>query len=132
MEIKVNEQTQRFYLAFEKWEPVVGHEIKVGKYRFCAIPLSECINISEVTSGANVVNIPMSFETTMITASKEGAMKFFEKVGERLKRKIESKKDFDEQLEKMKKTAFKRLGKMPPIENVDTDWIFDEVSDVLH
>lgn len=30
MEIKVNEQTQRFSLAFDKWIPAVGHEIKVG------------------------------------------------------------------------------------------------------
>lgn len=132
MEIKVKEQTQRFYLAFEKWEPVVGHEIKVGEYRFCAIPLSKGINISEVTSGSKIISIPMSIELMLVTATKEGTMQFLEKFGERLKRKIESIKDFDEQLEKMKKMAFDRLGEMPPIENVDTDWIFDEGSEVLH
>ncbi|PEU07176.1 hypothetical protein CN525_26765, partial [Bacillus sp. AFS014408] len=76
------EQSQRFYLAFEKWESAVGHEIKVGQYRFCAIPLSESINISEVTSGVNAINIPMSLEIRMVTATKEETMKFFEKVGE--------------------------------------------------
>lgn len=132
MQIKVNEQTQRFYLAFDQWEPAVGHEMKVGKYRFCAIPLNDGINISEVTSGANVINIPLSLELRIVTATKEGTMQFLEKFGERIKQKIESIKDFDEQLEKMKKTAFERLGEMPRIENVDTDWIFDEVSDIVH
>ncbi|MGG3652556.1 hypothetical protein ABES36_14125 [Bacillus pseudomycoides] len=132
MEIKVNEQTQRFYLAFEKWEPAVGHEIKIGQYSFCAIPLSKSIDISEVTSGAKIISIPMSLELMMVTATKEGTMQFLKKFGERLKRKIGSIKDFDEQLKKMQKTAFDRLGVMPPIENVDTDWIFDEESEVVH
>lgn len=39
MDITVNEQTQQFYLALKKWFPVMGHEIKVGKYRFSAIPI---------------------------------------------------------------------------------------------
>lgn len=132
MEIKVNEQSQRFYLAFEKWESAVGHEIKVGKYRFCAIPLSGCINISEVTSGAEVISIPMSLGVKILTRTKEGTMSFFEKVGERLKQKIENKKDFDEQLNKIKNIAFERLGEMPPIENVDIDQILKKASDVLH
>lgn len=132
MEIKVNEQTQRFYLAFEKWEAVVGHEIKIGEYRFCAIPLSKSINISEVTSGANIISFPLSLELWMATATKEGTMQFLKKFGERLKQKIEGIKDFDEQLEKMRKISLDRLGKMPPIEDVDTDWIFDEESEIVH
>ncbi|HGO9433320.1 TPA: hypothetical protein ACLBZ7_004295 [Bacillus cereus] len=132
MEIKVNEQTQRFYLAFEKWEAAVGHEIKVGKYRFCAIPLSKSINISEVTSGVSIMSIPMSLELRIITATKEGTMQFFQKFGKSLKQKIEGIQDFDEQLEKMKKMVFDRLGKRPPIEDVDTDWIFEEESEVVH
>ncbi|PEF32976.1 hypothetical protein [Bacillus wiedmannii] len=132
MEIKVNEQTQRFYLAFEKWEPAVGHEIRIGQYRFCAIPLSKSIDISEVTSGAKIISIPMSLELMTITATKEGTMQFLKKFGERLKLKIESMKDFDKQLGKMKKRSLDLLGEMPPIENVDTDWIFDEGNEVLH
>ncbi|MDF9626831.1 hypothetical protein P5775_29555 [Bacillus cereus] len=132
MEIKVNEQTQRFYLAFDEWVPAVGHEIKVGQYRFCAIPSSKFINISEVTSGVKIINIPLSIELIMVTATKEGTMQFLEKFGESLKRKIESMKDFDEQLAQMKKRSLDLLGEMPSIEDVDTDWIFDEVSNVLH
>lgn len=132
MEVKVNEQTQRFHLAFEEWTPAVGHEIKVGKYSFCAIPLSKSINISEVTSGANIINIPLSLELKIVTATKEGTMQFFKKFGESLKQKIEGMKDFDEQLAQMKKKSLDLLGERPPIEDVDTDWIFDEESEVVH
>ncbi|OWT50538.1 hypothetical protein [Bacillus sp. K2I17] len=132
MEIKVNEQTQRFYLAFEKWEAVVGHEIKIGKYRFCAIPLSKSINISEVTSGVHAITIPIDLGIWMATSTKEDTMKFLEKAGEGLKRIIEKQSNFNELLTKQKKVAFERLGEMPPIEDVDTDWITAEISDVTH
>ncbi|MED4399829.1 hypothetical protein [Metabacillus fastidiosus] len=121
MKITVNEQPQRFYLAFDKWEAAVGHEITVGEYRFCAIPLSKTVNISEVTSGAKVLDIPISFEMMMVTATKEGSMEFFKKIGKRLEQAIIRKNDFDQQLTKMKETAFERLGEMPPIETVEID-----------
>ncbi|QDZ77751.1 hypothetical protein D0437_27635 [Bacillus cereus] len=126
MEIKVNEQTQRFYLAVEEWEPVVGHEIKVGLYRFCTIPLREEMNISEVTSGAKMLCIPMSIELMWVTTTKEETVQFFEQLGEHLKRKIERAKDFEERFKNMQQTTWDRLGEMPPIENVDTDWRFEE------
>ncbi|MEH7355105.1 hypothetical protein V7150_16225 [Neobacillus drentensis] len=132
MEISVNEQPQQFYLAFDKWRSAVGHQIKVGKYSFCAIPLSECINVSEVTSGVKVIAIPMNVEILMLTESKEGSIKFFNKIGESLKRIIGSTDNFESQLEEMRKTAFERLGKMPPIENVDIDMIMVNINDVLN
>ncbi|WP_151035568.1 hypothetical protein [Bacillus wiedmannii] len=132
MKIKVNKQTQRFYLAFEKWEPVVGHEIRVGEYRFCAIPLSKSINISEVTSGVHAISIPIDSLVWMATSTKKDTMKFLEKAGEVLKRIIEKQSNFDELLTKNKKIAFERLGKMPPIEDVDTDWMFEEESETVH
>lgn len=132
MKITVNKQTHRFFLALEKWEPVVGHEIKVGDYRFCAIPLKEVINISEVTSGCKVLNIPISFEIMMVTASKEQSLKYLEKVGKQLEKFIEKTSDFDKHLEKMKNIAFDRLGEMPPIENVDTEWVFEDGSELLN
>lgn len=119
VEITVNKQAQRFYLAFDKWRSAVGHEIKVGDYRFCAIPLSRTINISEITSGAKVYSIPISFEILLETATKEGSLNFFKKVGASIKRIIESTENFDEQLVNMKKTAFERLGEMPSIEKID-------------
>ncbi|MFF2531304.1 hypothetical protein ACFVS2_20590 [Brevibacillus sp. NPDC058079] len=132
MEITVNEQAQRFYLAFDKWKPAIGHEITVGKYRFCAIPLKENVNVSEVTSGTKIFNIPMNSEIVMLTESKESSIKFLYKIGESLKRIVERTDNLDAHLDEMKKSAFERLGKMPPIENFDTDWILDDVSDVLH
>ncbi|MCU5196477.1 hypothetical protein OCE52_16870 [Bacillus mobilis] len=132
MEIKVNEQTQRFYLAVDEWVPAVGHEIKVGKYRFSAIPLDESINISEVTSGVRAINVPMTVETWELTSTKEGTMKFLEKIGERLKQIIGKQINFDEHLEKQRKIAVERLGEMPPIEDVDTDWMFEEESETVH
>ncbi|MHB0801121.1 hypothetical protein PVK73_15900 [Bacillus thuringiensis] len=54
------------------------------------------------------------------------------KIKAKFKGKIEGIQDFDEQLEKMQKMAFNRLGKRPPIEDIDTDWIFEEESEVVH
>lgn len=132
MEIKVNEQAQRFYLAFDEWVPAVGHEIKVGKYRFFAIPLSKSINISEVTSGVHAISIPIDSRIWMATSTKEDTIRFLEKAGEGLKRILEKQSNLDELLAKQKKVAFDRLGKMPPIEDVDTDWITADISDVTH
>lgn len=119
MKVTVNEQAQRFYLAFDKWESVVGHEIKVGEFQFCAIPLSGRINISEVTSGMKIFDIPLDFGTMVVTATKEGSLEFFEHVGNRIKKIIERTINFDEQLEKKKEISILRLGEMPAIENVD-------------
>ncbi|MBG9611695.1 hypothetical protein [Bacillus cereus] len=132
MEIKVNEQFQRFHLAFDKWVPAVGHEIQVGKYRFCAIPVRDAIYVSEVTSGVKAISVPINLRVWMLISTQEETLKFLEKVGEHLKRLIEERGNFDELLETQKKTAFERLGKMPPIEDVDTDWLIAERSDVIH
>ncbi|MBB6601804.1 hypothetical protein HW432_05855 [Bacillus pumilus] len=132
MKITVNEQPQRFYLATEKlWKPMVGHEIRVGKYRFCAIPMDGHINITEVTSGLQIVEIPMSLGIMTETVTKEGAISWLYKVGESLV-KIVKTKDYDKQLEKMKKMAIEKLGDMPSIEDVDMDWIFEDESGVLN
>ncbi|WP_257143244.1 hypothetical protein [Bacillus cereus] len=111
---------------------VVRHEIKVGKYRFCVIPLSDGINVSKVTSGAKVLSIPMSSGVKILTITKEDTMNFFEIVGEHLKDKIDRKRNFDELLEKARITACERLRKMPPIENVDMDGLLDKGSGVVH
>ncbi|MEK4096920.1 MULTISPECIES: hypothetical protein [Bacillus] len=132
MEIKVNEQAQRFYLAFDEWVPAVGHEIKVGKYRFCAIQLSDSINISEVTSGIHAISIPIDSRILMATSTKEDTMRVLAKAGEGLRRILERQSNLDESLAKKKKIAFERLGEMPPIEDVDTDWITADISDVTH
>lgn len=103
MEIKVNEQAQRFYLAFDEWVPAVGHEIKVGKYRFCAIQLSDSINISEVTSGIHAISIPIDSRILMATSTKEDTMRVLAKAGEGLRRILERQSNLDESLAKRKR-----------------------------
>ena len=56
-----------------------------------------------MTSGSKIISIPMSIELMLVTATKEGTIQFLEKFGERLKWKIESIKNLDEQLKKMQK-----------------------------
>ncbi|MCA1066095.1 hypothetical protein QTG56_25605 (plasmid) [Rossellomorea sp. AcN35-11] len=131
MKISVNEQTQTFYIAGSEWVPTVGHEIRVGDYRFCALPLESGINISEVTSGMRVLNLPLTEEVHALTETKEGSMIYFLKVGEGIKKLIEEMSDFDEHLSKMVKKSVEKLGKIPPIEDYDSDWIYAEQSDVL-
>lgn len=131
MNIKVNEQAQQFYLALKQWEPVIGHEIKVGDYRFCAIPIGNRINISEVTTGARLFDIPVDFTILIITVTKEDTIRFLYTVGESIKRILDKRPDFDHMLTEMKTTAFERLGVMPPIEDVDIDWIFEDQSKFL-
>ncbi|KAB2420477.1 MULTISPECIES: hypothetical protein [Bacillus cereus group] len=132
MGIKVNEKTQRFSLASDEWIPAVGHEIKVGQYRFCAIPLSDSINVSEVTSGVMAISVLINLNIRMLTRTKEDIMRGLEKVGEQLILIMEERGNFDELLIKQKQIAFERLGEMPSIENVDKDWIFEEESEVVH
>ncbi|MFE4523435.1 hypothetical protein ACFRCQ_15200 [Cytobacillus firmus] len=132
MDITVNQQAQQFYLALEKWAPVMGHEIKIGEYRFCAIPIGNRINISEVTTGARLFNIPVDLTIHLITETKEDTIKFLYEVGESIKRVLDKQADFDGMLSEMKKTAFERLGEMPPIEDVETEWIFEDQSEVLN
>lgn len=126
LKITVNEKPQRFYLALDKWVDVIGHEIKVGKYRFCAIPLNNRINVSEITTGTRLFNIPVDLTIHLITGTKEDSIQFFYKVGESIKRVINKQDDFEKMLAEMKKTVNDRLGKMPEIEDVDIDLIYHE------
>ena len=119
MEVNVSNQTKKFWLALEKWEPVVGHEISIGEYKFCAIPLSNRINVSEVTTGAKFFELPIDPSIHLLTESKESAIKFFYTVGETIKRIIDKQENFDKMLSDMKKVSHERLGEMPPIEDIE-------------
>ena len=120
MEIKVNEQPQQFYLALpDKWVPAAGHEIKVGDYRFCAIPIGNHINVSEITTGAKLMNIPVNFIIDLMTETKEGTIDFCCQIGESIKRIIEKHDDFDGMLAEVKGIAIDRLGEMPKIESFE-------------
>lgn len=118
MEIQVNDQPQRFYLALDYWAPVVGHEISIGKYRFCAIPMSKEINVSEVTSGNKVISIPIDNKFMGITGNKENTLLFFESIGRVLAKKLITYPGFKEKLEEGRLNTIAKLGPMPPIQNV--------------
>lgn len=121
MKITVNEQPQQFYLAFKEWTPAVGHGIKVGNYQFCAIPTKDVIIVSEVTTGANVMNIPLDLVTRFMTVTKESTIDYFYIVGERIKKILEKQSDFDGMLAEMQKITYELLGDMPEIKNIELE-----------
>ncbi|HHI3604953.1 TPA: hypothetical protein QCU10_001472 [Bacillus anthracis] len=136
MEIKVNEQAQKFHLATNQgnWQQAIGHEIQVGKYRFCAIPIGNHINVSEVTTGIRAINVHITQEVWDETRTKEGTVKHLYKVGKRMEEVINKvgSSNLDKLIEDSKKNNLEKIGEMPPIEDVDMDWMSDEVSDVTH
>ncbi|KXZ21105.1 hypothetical protein AXI59_00705 [Bacillus nakamurai] len=131
MKITVDEQLKKFYLAFINksnpkdchWVPAVGHEIQVGKYRFCAIPAFDHINVSEVTTGLQFLKVPMTPKIYQMTSNKEDTLKLFESVGEDLIRIINkhSTAVIDKSLIEQRKDIFNMLGEMPPIEVFDME-----------
>ena len=135
MEIKVNEQAQKFHLATAtNWESLIGHEIQVGKYRFSAVPVADQINVSEVTTGFKAISLPMTQDVLIQTSTKEDTMKFLYKVGKRMESIVNKvgSSYLDNLIEDSRKLNLERIGEMPPIEDVDTDWITAEFSDVTH
>ncbi|CCW08661.1 MULTISPECIES: hypothetical protein [Bacillus] len=133
MEIKINEQSQKFHLATtEGYVHGIGHGIQVGKYKFCAIPIEKNINISEVTTGVKVINVPITIDIFIQTSTKEDAKKFLVKGGEMVKRIISKAENIDTLIEDAKKSIVESFGEIPQPEDVDTDWIFADISDVKH
>ncbi|PEF68717.1 hypothetical protein [Bacillus cereus] len=133
MEIKINEQSQKFHLATtEGYVHGIGHGIQVGKYKFCAIPIGKNINISEITTGVKVINVPITIDIFIQTSTKEDAKKFLVKVGEMVKRIISKAENIDTLIEDAKKSIVESFGEIPQPEDVDTDWIFADISDVKH
>ncbi|AZJ20700.1 hypothetical protein CT694_13850 [Bacillus wiedmannii bv. thuringiensis] len=133
MGIKINEQLQKFHLATtEGYVHGIGHGIQVGKYKFCAIPIGKNINISEVTTGVKVINVPITIDIFIQTSTKEDAKKFLVKVGEMVKRIISKAENIDILIEDAKKSIVESFGEIPQPEDVDTDWIFADISDVKH
>lgn len=119
MNITVNEKLQYFYLALsDRYTRKAGHEINVGKYRFCALPLNDSINISEVTTGAKVVDVSVDFTTSSLLKTKEDTIKFLHQIGESISQIIEEQGNFDEVLENMQEKIIDRLGEKPEIKDV--------------
>lgn len=126
MKISVSDETKKFYLAFREWREGVGHEISVGKYRFSAVPTSGGIIISEVTSGAKFMNLPLNPYVMLRTSTKKDAVEYLSEVGEGIRELLLSAPDVDELLEKTRLDTVRRLGPMPEIETFDSDWMFEK------
>ncbi|MGW7627273.1 hypothetical protein ACQW00_21025, partial [Bacillus subtilis] len=81
------------------------------------------INVSEVTTGLQVLKIPMTSKIYQMTIDKEDTLKFFESVGKDLIKIINkhSTAVFDKCLMEQRKHMFSRLGEMPPVEVYDME-----------
>ncbi|HHX9918361.1 TPA: hypothetical protein ACVTHL_005444 [Bacillus cereus] len=143
MEIKVNEQAQKFHLATNQgnWQPMIGHAIQIDEFILCACPMFDTVfgsvlNISEVTTGHRVLlPIPVVGDAYEKTSTAAGAVAFLRtEVAEEIKRVINKvgKQKIIERIEKSKKYNAEHLPEMPPIEDVDRDWMSDETTDVTH
>ena len=125
MNIIIDDQPKRFYLAFNsRWIPAVGHEIRIGKYRFCVIIIKKTVNISEITSGTKVLEIPLNFAIFLRTETKEDALQFYKEVSERLlKLVIQNSAVLDERIKTIRQEAVSRLGEIPIVEIINIDWL---------
>lgn len=127
MDIKVNEQAQRFYLAYENgWIGGVGHEIKVGKYRFSAVPTENEIIVSELTTGMKFRDFPVT-PLIVVGLDKEGTINHLRTIGTMIKKIINKIDDFDKRIKNGRKETTERFGKMPEIKNVNIDEIINEI-----
>lgn len=127
MEIKVNEQPQRFYLAMDKWEPAVGHGMQIGDIQLCAIPMGKIINISEVSSGSKLTTYKLNVMDWVETADVEGFLKLLQRIGESLVSSLSKIDCIDAEINKMRKVATDKLGPMPTVEDVDIDELLENV-----
>lgn len=135
MKIEVIAQPKIFWLAGKKsWIQAVGHEIKVGQYRFCVMGIDDVFNISEVTTGTKIFEVPINELTLMLTSTKEDTLAFFtDAIVPKLVRLVEKQGDkMKPQLKKYKKITNEMLGKMPPIEDFDDTFLTEPISDVQH
>lgn len=132
IEVTVSPEAEEFYLALDKgWTKVFGHSIVVGDLKFSAVPIKDLIRVSEVESGAKLIDIPVpeaiqSFEETMffleIIVSSQIVL-MLEKYG------IEKAK---EQIALMKQSAFNKHGQKPNGQKVNMNWIKEDLSDIVH
>lgn len=135
MNVEVIVQPKTFWLAGKQnWTQAVGHEIRVGKYRFCVIATKDFFNISEVTTGTKVTEIPVNQLTLLLTSTKEDTLEFFRvMIAPTLVNLIEKQGDkLELQLKKYKKIINETLGEMPPIEDFDDTLITEPISDIKH
>ncbi|NOL32721.1 hypothetical protein [Bacillus altitudinis] len=58
--IIVDPNLKSFSLNFKNhWKQAVGHEVFVGGYSFCVTTIDDTLKVSEVTTGALVMDLPI-------------------------------------------------------------------------
>lgn len=132
MNIQVSEDKNEFFLAYEEWLPVEGHEIKVGNHRFCAAILEGEINVSEVLSGMKLFGVPLSKRTIESLETSEGTVRLFQDIGSIIQSTMEGLPNFDSVIAAASAKAEKRLGKRPRNGQEDTLWMFLPASEYIN
>lgn len=119
MKIKVNDQLQRFHLAYRfGWVEAVGHEIKVGKYSFSAVPTEGKIIVSELTTGLKFRDFTVT-PLMLMSFDKDDTINHLMTIGETIKETINKTDGFDKHIEDGKRFTEKSLGEKPKTENAD-------------
>ncbi len=134
MKIEVNGQFKKFWLAYpQQWVPFYGHEIKVGKYSFCAGGTKKGIVVSETTTGSRVAILPYNQLAQIMTATREGTLDYYETFVAPMLVNAIKRNNVDKMLAEMKETiATFGIGEIPPIEIADDSIIREPISDVLN
>lgn len=134
MKVEVNSQSKKFWLAYpEGWEPIHGHEISIGKYRFSAAPIDKGILVSEITTGMRVKLFPHNMVSAIMGATKEGSLDYYKTLIAPALVAILKNTNFDKILaDGNNQVKSLGIGNMPPIEDFDDSLITNPISDIKH
>lgn len=106
MKIEVDGQFKKFWLAYpQQWVPFYGHEIKIGKYSFCAGGTERGIVVSETSTGSRVITLPHNFLTHIMAATREGTLDYYETFVAPMLMNAIKRNDLDKMLVEMKKKS---------------------------
>ncbi|MBO0962365.1 hypothetical protein J1P26_21920 [Neobacillus sp. MM2021_6] len=130
--VSVSPDAYEFNLALkDKWAKVAGHLLKINEFKFSAVPIKNTIRISEVRSGAKLIDVRVpdniqSYEDTMMFLELNVVPRLVMII-----KKIGSEK-FNNQVNEFREIAIKNLGKKPATKKLDTNWLKEDKSGVLH
>lgn len=132
MEVQVNPQTKKFWLAFpDGWKAGGGHEIKIGECKFSLCPTKSGILVSEVTTGAFIHQFARNPILDFMGADKKGLLDYYETfITPNLVKLVEANPNMIEILANERNKIKNRLGDMPPIEDYDDTLMTAPISDI--
>ncbi|WP_028390816.1 hypothetical protein [Bacillus cihuensis] len=56
----MGKEAEEFCLATKNgWAKLAGHSINVGQYQFSVVPLKNIFRVSEINSGAKILDVPV-------------------------------------------------------------------------